>query len=177
MSVPAALTYLYTSRSEIDDLLSEYGVDLRLDDNDSNSIDTTESARLTTNGLNIATAKCNLYLLERYDASDLYESWIVHHWATVIAARWLCKRRGNPVPESLDDEYDEVIEEMTAVKEGDMSLGDVAQRESDQPTFSNVTMVDHYALRKIRVQRPISEQSPSAIPQNRHYPSDYLVEP
>lgn len=176
MAAPSALTYQYTSRTEIQDLLSYSGVKLRLGDDGSDSLSSAELARVV-NAVNIATAKCNLYLLERYDASHLNDSWIVHHWATVIAARWLCKRRGNPVPESIEDEYEEIIEELTAVKQGEMSLGDVPQREADQPTWSNVTVDDRYRVKRIRVQRPISEQSPSAIPPHRHYPSDYAVEP
>ena len=177
MSVPAALTYRYTDKAEIEDLLSVNGVVLRADDRDRGTLSSTELDRINLNAVNYATGKCNLYLLERYEASILVDSWIVHHWATVIAARWLCKRRGNSVPESLEDEYEEIIEEMQKVKEGELSLGDVAQRESDQPTFSNVTVDTTYDLRQIRVQRPISEQSPSVFPQQRHHPSDYLVEP
>lgn len=177
MSVPAQLEYLYTDQAEINDLLSENGVNLRLDDDDDAAVDADELVRITPRIVNKATARCNLYLLERYDANQLADSWMVHHWATVIGAYMVCQRRGNVIPESLQQEYDQCIEEMQAVKDGDMSLGDVPQRESDQPTFSNVTIDDRYRVRRVRVQRPISEQSPSAIPQNIHHPSSFTVEP
>lgn len=176
MANPTALTVLYTSADEINDILSENAVELRLDDDDSESIDVDEQLRLT-HILSKATAKCNLYLLERYAATQLADSWQVHHWASVIGARLLCLRRANPVPESLEAEYDEAIEEMSMVKANELSLGDIPQRENDQMAFSNTTVDQRYQTRRVRVQRPISDRSPTSIPQNRHWPSEFTVEP
>lgn len=172
MALPTELTYLYTSYDEVCDLASSNGVQLRLDDDQSGTLTNAETERLSIQGVNKATAKCNLYLLERYTAIQLKESWQVHEWATTYAAVWLCRRRFNSVPKSLMDAWADALEEMQAVHDREMSLGDIAETESDQPTLSNMTLDGRYHLKQQRVQRPISSKRSTPLPQANHIPSD-----
>lgn len=164
----------YTTADDIKALLSDDGVNLRLDDDNSGAINAAELTRLTTYAINYATSKINDHAIPRYDAADLATSWTICEWATIIAARWLCARRMNPIPESLQALYDEVREELKALRDGSYTLGDISERVSSAPAWSNVRVSVHYRLRRIRVQRPISEQTPRRIAPNADRAADIM---
>ena len=172
MARPSDLDPAYTSVAEIEDRLSAEGVLLRLDDDRNGSASTPESDR-GTYAVNIATARVNMYLSQRYAPADLAASWVVHDWATIIAARWICKRRANPVPESIEDDYLAAIEEMTAIRERVMALGGVTERQSDQPTLSNMTLDNRYRVRQLRRQSPLSTREPTTMPTDEHIPGNF----
>lgn len=187
MSLPTLAT-VYTSEEEITDLLSAIGVNLRLDDDESVSdedidndddnetgIDDDEQARLTVNAIRFGTAKVNLYLLARYTAEQLETSVQVHAWATTIAVYWLCGRRANPRPQTVIDDYKEAIGEMTEVKDRDLALTDIGERQSDQPTLSNVTLDNRRTVKVIRVERPISTPNTGAIPSANDLRADLIA--
>lgn len=174
MANPTALTYLYTSADEVSDLLSSEGVDIRLDDDADEFVDSSELLRLDPGIINYATSKVNLYLGERYAAADLATSWQVHEWCTVIAAVMLCRRRANPVPKTLAKEQREAIEEMREVRVGDLSLSDIGERESSQPSLSNMTMDRRYHARPLRKQKSLSTPRTTPIPSHIHYPTEYI---
>lgn len=177
MPLPTALTYQYTSESEIVDLASRFAVDTRLDDNDDETVTSTELARLTTNIVNYATSEINLFVGERYTMAALAESWFIHHAATVRGAIFLCQRRFNSVPESLEDEWVRIERLLQRIHDHKLSLADIPELESDQPIMSNVTIDDRYRVRRIRVIRPTSDNKPSPYPRRNHWPSEYTVEP
>lgn len=161
---PAALDTLYTSMDDVNALLSEEGVGARLDDDQTGTVTVAEEARLTTYAVNYATTKVNDYALGRYAADDLDSSWTVNEWATIIAARWLCSRRGNPVPKSLQDMFEETMAELRMLRDKQYDLQDIAERTSTAPRWSNVRVDVRYRLRRIRKQRPISEQTQPRVP-------------
>lgn len=177
MSLPTALTYQYTSSEEIVALASQFAVNTRLDDNDDVAVQATELVRLTTNIVNYATSEINLFVGERYTMAALAESWFIHHAATVRGAVFLCQRRFNSVPESLEDEWVRIERLLQRIHDHKLSLADIPELESDQPIMSNVTIDDRYRVRRIRVQRPISDNRQSPYPQRNHWPSEFTVEP
>jgi len=162
--MPTAFEYLYTTATDVRTLLSAEGVDASLDDDQSGTVSETEETRLTTYAANYATSKVNDYCLGRYDAIDLASSWTANEWATIIAARWVRLRRGNPVPKSLQELFEDVMEDLKAVRTKQYDIQDLAERVSSAPKWSNVRVDVRYRLRQIRVQRPISEQTPPRIP-------------
>lgn len=174
MAEPAALSVLYTSKEEVESLLSSDGVLLRLDDDQDAANSAGELLRINTLAVNYATARVNLYLGNRYTSAQLATSWSVHDWATMIAARWVCRRRTNPVPESLQDAYDEAIAEMTAIRDRLMSLTDIQERQADQPVLSNMTLDGRYKVKQLRKQLPISTPRPTVAPSPEHYPSTII---
>lgn len=158
---PAALQYQYTNRSWMESLLSVEGVELRLDDDGDDSESATETAYLTYQGINLGTSRVNLYAAQRYNQSELVNSFEAWNWATIAAVRWVCSRRCNPVPESVLELYQEAMEELKAVRAGELHLSDISPRDEWWPAWSNVTVDQRYWLRKIRVETPISESSKS----------------
>jgi hypothetical protein len=133
-------------------------------------------AGLLVKACQIATAKCKLYLCNIYDDSQLVLSWSVNQWATAIGARWLGTRRFMAAPENVQQAYDEAIEEMKAVAAGQLSIEDIGTRTSAWPFLSNISINDGFTFRKLRVEWPISEQTPTQYPQSVDWSSFYAIE-
>lgn len=151
-----AMTYTYCTSDDIDAILSVTGSTSRIDDDDSGSASATESGYRTT-AIRWSTARCNLFL-SAYPQSDLSQSWIVNYWCSIISAHQLCGRRGDPVPDSLREMYDQTMEDLKMVRLGRYQLPDVAMRSAAWPAWSNVRVDTIHAIRRIRVERPISEK-------------------
>jgi hypothetical protein len=99
--------------------------------------------------------------LTKYDGGQLARNWSVNRWATALASRWLAKRCLRPCPQSLIDDAEEAIEEMTKVQVGMNQLPNVPMRTSGWPFLSNVTIDVGYDYAKVRVESPLSEGTPT----------------
>lgn len=178
MAPSVSLTYTYTTRADIEAILSFDGAQGRLDDDSSGALSASEQG-FVTKAISWATARVNLYLLGRYAASDLATSWIVNQWSTIVACYWLCCRRGNPAAGSIKDLYEETMEDLKLIRSGEGQLPDVALRTAAWPAWSNVRIDILYRLRKARVERPLSERRGGApdYQQHRDIGADFLVEP
>lgn len=177
MALPTALAYLYTSADEIEALLSPDGADARLDDVDSGAVSATEEDYMAVQAVNKATSRINIYLQQRYAPALLATSWAVHDFTTIYGAIWLCRRRGNSVPASLMESWEEdCLPLLEAIQKDQMSLNDIAERESDQPRFANVTLDSRYRVRQLRVERPLSDRVPNNIPRLTHWDSEFTPE-
>lgn len=114
-------------------------------------------ARATQHG----TSKVKLYCNQRYDDSELVRSGTVNDWATIIACRWLCSRRAQPVPKSISEECKEAIEELKMVQACQLAIEDIGTRGVDWPTVTNVIVNPAYDGMRARVQPNISEGTPT----------------
>ena len=173
--MPTALTYTYCTEADVQALLSADGTTARVDDNGDNSQSATEAGYITS-AINWATDKINFFLLPRYSAPNLSTSWVVNNWAVILAARWLSMRRGNPPPGSVNQLYEEAVEDLKLVHSGAYEIPGIGTREVLWPVWSNVRVDPLYILRKIRVERPISEKTSTPYPQNRDRVADNIVE-
>src|SRR5262245_2093888 len=131
-------------------MLSREGVELRTDD-DGDNFQSADEAAWILRARTYATSRVN-FVLARYDPADLNTSWQVNEWATVIAARWLCTRRGNSPPESIQDLYEEAMKDMKEVRDGQAELADCGSRNVPWPTHSAVRVDHSYNVRKARVE-------------------------
>lgn len=172
--MPAALSYVYATEADVLALIGAEGEQGRLDDDGSGTVSAGEQAYLTK-ALSWASGRVNQHCLGRYEASELAASWVVSWWATVIAAYWLCCRRGNPAAGSIKSLYEEAMAELKSVQSGEQPLADAATRASNFPSWSNVT-VDRFGhvLRRIRVQRATSDRHDEGQGNPRNY--DLLAE-
>lgn len=115
-----------------------------------------------------------------YPASRLGGSVLLQEMATVIAARVLCTRRGNPVPESLEMRYQEIIEKgglldqivsrsiLLYNENGQLIAGVGAQA----PVVSNLQVDRRYWNEKVRVVRGTSMKAESGL--ERDFATDYV---
>lgn len=117
-------------------------------------------ARLVV-GTRKGTSRVKLYCNQRYDDSQLALSGTVCDWAALIAARFLCTRRAQGCPKSIAEQYDEAIEELKAVQASQLSIEDIGTRGVDWPSMSNVIVQPGYDGMRARVQRFISEGTPT----------------
>lgn len=162
--MPTAISTLYCDADDLAYLASQEGVDLRLDDNEGGTVSAAELVP-ETRALNYATGRINDFALARYTAADLATSWTVNWWATVIALRYLCARRLNSVNKQLQAMYKEVMEDLQGVKNGSYTLGDTAERVVSSPAYKNIRVPVWYRLRRMRVERPISDSTPTRLPE------------
>lgn len=116
-------------------------------------------------GARKGTSKVKLWCNGRYDDSQLKLSGTVLDWATVAAARFLCVRRAQGCPKSIQAQYDEAIDEMRMVQAGQLAIEDIGTRGADWPVMTNVTVNPAYDYMRARVEPNISEQTPTAYAQ------------
>ena len=147
----------YCTRGDLEAILAVDGIDLRVDDNQGGTVSATEETYVTA-AINWATARVNIYLLGRYSATQLAQSYVCNDFTAIIAAHKLARRRGNPAPQSLQESYEESIEMLKQIKANELSLEDVPERTSGSISWRNIHHSRHM-LRRNRVQRPISEQT------------------
>ncbi len=111
------------------------------------------------------TSKVKLYCNKRYDDAQIALCGSARDWATDIAVRWICRRRNQPVPKSVQAAYEEALDELREVHGGRLALEDVGTRGADWPTISNITVRPSYNGMQARVEPNISEASPTVYGQ------------
>ena len=78
----------------------------------------------------------------------------------------------------MKDLYDEAIADMKLVKKGEFQVPEIGTRIGSFPAWSNVRVDVFYALRKIRVERPISnKQRVLNYTQQGDIAANYIIEP
>jgi phage gp36-like protein len=99
----------YTTAAAIDLLAGSQAVDLRTDDG--------TEADMVNAAIAYAGGRIDFFC-HRYSATVLAANQWVQDVATLLALRWLCMRRLNEVPSSIEDEYAERLEELKLVQQG-----------------------------------------------------------
>lgn len=122
------------------------------------------------------TSKVKLFCNQRYDDAQLAQSGSVCDWATVIACRWLCIRRAQGCPKSLEVEYQDTMEQLKMVQSDQLNIEDIGTRGSDWPSISNVVVNPVYEGMRVRVQTSISEGTPVAFNRFVDWNSAMLLE-
>lgn len=119
---------VYCDAEDVGFRWSAAGVELRADDDPA----AVEWA------INRASRRADFYLNRRYDPAGFAgNDWVVEATAD-LAAVYLCRRRGNPVPASMQEAYDETIAELTEVKAGSADVPELTPRRRSAPQLSNV---------------------------------------
>lgn len=116
-------------------------------------------------GCRKGTSRVKLYCNARYDDAQLALSGSVCDWATVITSRFLCMRRAQGVPKSIQAQYEEYMDDLRMVQTGQLQIEDIGTRGADWPTISNVIVNPAYDGMRARVQPAFSEQTPTAYNQ------------
>src|SRR5712671_5774094 len=95
------MTVLYCSMNDVVNVLSQSGVDLRLDD--------IPPAPTDGDVLNDASTIIDEFCANRYSPTWLVQSDWIRHRCKNIAAFLLCERRGNPVPSGVQTQWDRYV--------------------------------------------------------------------
>ena len=110
-----------------------------------------------------------LRLNHRYNPEDLQSTRLVTRWATVLAVYFLCYRRGNPVPESIDNEFHRLMDPdglLDRIAKGKDQLPGVSLRCDLRPTWSNLKVDRRWPTSKTRVSRVNSSDAPTDLTQD-----------
>lgn len=137
----------------IESVLSAEGVMLRTDD--VFPYDTTTIA-FVNDCIEEATNDIHMYVWERYATADL-EGTVWGKWkCAVISACLLCARRGNSPPKALQARCDRIYEELEAIRDGHLSIPNLAESKRQIPSMSNVMVSNLYRVGRVRVVGPTS---------------------
>lgn len=159
----------YCTEAEIETFLSEEGVTFQADDN----FDTLRESGAVSQAIEWADTKINMYC-QAYAPAELEVNDWVNHCAIHLAARRLCMRRGNQVSGTVEQLYQEYMEELKAVHNGQLQIPDAAYRHSQTPSVTSVRIDPRYRVKKARVQRPLStDQNTEGRSQPVDYGSEY----
>lgn len=158
----AAPAVLYCSIDDVKAFMSEQGVFSRVDDDEDGIIDSEEQYEdaAITNAVNIGTEEVNKYIERRYLPAKLANSELVKYFATMFAAAYLCRRRGNGVPESMAEELDLIISQLEDIRDGRLDVPGVPERASRGPHIVNVGVDPRFA-------RPIRRQDYQSSPRRK----------
>lgn len=116
----------------------------------------------------IAFATVYIYgrLSSKYLIANLVNCDLLEEFANVIAARNLCTTRGNPIPESLELRYQEIVNSgpdglISQIAAGKLKLIDengnqISGKGSSAPALSNLTVDRRYPAEQIRVKETAS---------------------
>jgi len=150
--------------AEVEDVLSDHGVRLATDDERGESMfDSTK----TSNAIERAEQKIYQYVALRYSTADLVgNTWA--KWAcAVFAAVQLMRRRGGTVPPGLMDEYQEYLDYLTQVKDGQSEIPGLSQANEPGLTMSNLVVDQRFRSAKTRVVRSVSAGENSSLKPRR----------
>jgi phage gp36-like protein len=159
------LAVVYCDVEDVERFLSVQGVTAFSDHNETGAPDDD----VTHDCINEATLEIDYYCRQRYGQAVLATNDWVAEQSKVLATYFLCGRRGNTIPESLQRRVDKLYEQLQAILDG----GSIPGAEShSRPAFSNLTVDRRYHRSKVRVTRTNSSDQVSKV--RRHDAPDYF---
>jgi len=154
------------TQAEVERVLSTYGV-LAFADHDG---DGSEDDNVVEDCIQRASDEIHLYLHDRYDSAVLATVNLVRRWAAVGAACYLCQTRNNPPPESLDLQWQKLINNeeglIPKIGKGLQALPGVQLRYDSRPSFSNLRIDRRWPTSKTRVAVANSSDAPTSLNQD-----------
>ena len=154
------------TQADVERLLSPYGVEAFSDHSQIGQAD----AAVVADCCDQASEEIITYLHERYLEADIVTSTLVNRWATVVAAVFLCQRRGNPVPESLLAEWQRILDPVSGlcvqIADGQRQLPGIPSRCDMRPTWSNLQVDRRFIRNKTRVTKSNSSEAPTTLSQD-----------
>ncbi|MEM4360038.1 MAG: phage protein Gp36 family protein [Candidatus Bilamarchaeaceae archaeon] len=170
---------LYCSSADVEAVFSLNGVTWSVDDDFSGEAETVNyqgrnEQQYVYDAIERATVKINQYVAKLYDLSSLVgNTWT--RWAcAILAARSLARRKGNPAPDGLVADAEEVLEFLEQVYQGRAVIP--PDGESDARLLStnagicmsNLNLDQRFPTAKVRVVQRIST-GPSQSRLRRYY--------
>jgi phage gp36-like protein len=150
-----SINYVYATQAEVEVWASQQGLQAFTTDDKSGIA----PINLWATAAVYATRDVDLYCGRFYDPSALYPSYLVHEWAVFICAYRVMKRRGNPAPDSVLEDYQETIERLEMIRDGKLKLPGVPVRNTHAPTLTNYSINDNWGFAKLR-RDPVTSVGP-----------------
>ena len=177
MTAPSAPANVYTDRAGVEMILGSCGVNLRINDSETTVVSTSEELYLT-HATYIASQEIDMYISNKYDPSVMSESWLIYNWASVMAAYRVTLRRCGSPPASLQWEYEQVMDKLSQVANGQLQIAGLASLATPGIAMSNMRMDPRFGYKQMRVEGQISGQQPNGNrPVIRDIRDQYFTEP
>ena len=172
-----ARTLLYCVQGDIEAILSQTGIRLRLDKDGDGQLDATEIGALNY-VISGASDTIDFYCSQKHTQAYLVQSTWVNYRCAILATYDACKLAANPVPEAIEDWADRVIEdELKKIRYGTDFVPNIPLARKLAPVFSNTRCDPNYQFRVIRVERQQSTDSiPTGLRQNTDYADAFTLE-
>lgn len=156
-----------TSIEEMRRMFSDQGV-VAFSDHNSDGF---EDATVVQSCVDFATGFLGGAVAKLFTLASLATSTVMREFATIVALRTLCMRRGNPIPESIELRYQEIVARdgiLEAIAKGAMQLLDsngapIPGLKSFGPVMSNLSIDRRFYFEKVRVQRQSSTDFSSKL--------------
>ncbi len=129
-----------------------------------NGVNVSTNARVAK-GISYATAAIKRYCTNRYDDSMLVQANSVNYWCSVIASRWIAKRRAQGCPSSIESDYKETMEELKKVQGRQLDIEDIPTRDPGWASWVNVTIDQTFDVNRVRVEQSTSDPSKTQFAQ------------
>lgn len=152
----------YCTVRDIERFLSVAGVDAFSD----HDFDGYREAGVVDDAIEEAAAFIRDKVCTWYNSEDLIGNVTVRRWNKIIAVRIICSSRANPIPDTVELHYREVVEDMTNIGKGNGSLCGVPKRDVNTPTWSNLRVDRRYDRERIRVIQETSSPIQSELEQD-----------
>lgn len=151
--------YLYTSQLEVEVLMSQLGAAAFSDDNKDGIAELNVWVTMAL----YATRQVDLYCNRIYAAANLYQSYWVHEQATILCCYKVCKRRNNPVAESLEDDYNSAVQSLTDIRDSKMLIPNISPINTFVPAVNQPSVNDYFSDNKLRQITSISTANPNPL--------------
>lgn len=126
---------LYAVEDDLARLFSSYGV-TSFSDHDQEGVNDTD---VVSDCITQASQELEFFC-RRYDSTALAQSSLINRWCTVLSCVFLCQRRGNQVPESLQSEMERIYGMLKAIDENGKPIPGIGQSAASIPRMSNLTV-------------------------------------
>jgi phage gp36-like protein len=160
--MPTATTFCV--QTDVENVLSALGVEEFTDHENAGSTDTTVLDTCITQ----ASQELEMWCMGRYTAAVLATSEVVTLWTANMAAYFVCRLRGNPVPDSIAAEFQRLTDPINGIlpkiKAGKLQIPGLALRGDLRPTISNMHIDRRYTHNRARVDKAASTNAPSELP-------------
>jgi phage gp36-like protein len=159
---------VYCTQAEMERFFSTSGVRAFSDHEDEGEID----PDVVNDCIEQAAEEINAFALHRYSETALAGSTLIKRWCIVLACYFLCQRRGNPDPGSLQSEFERIMARLEQIPSGVFKLPSVPFRADFRPSFSNLEVQRFRRFEKVRVIEQSGDQVPTQLPRRttQEYP-------
>ena len=117
-----------------------------------------------------------LFYLSLYSAASVASSSLLNRWAVTLAGYFLSMDRGNPAPDSLEMEFQRIMEKLAAVQAGKAKIPGLNFSSRSGPTMSNLKIDSRWRHSKVRVTPANSTNVPTELTQDTAYEGPALFD-
>lgn len=159
--------------AELIDLFSLEGVIQASNDGDEG--DAPNTSRVD-NAIERAEQILKQYIAGRYNTDDLTSNTWAKWSCALIAVVQLFRRRGNPIPAGLEENWKELLDQLEMIRDGKAEVPDGQPRIEPGLVMSNIRFDARFPTQKIRAQTTISSGQQESSKIRRTDPRDVLLQ-